>query len=229
MDWTIRCLTTPITTIEDSRLSGGGLRYQTREGSFFVGLPIVVAGHQLGLGEEVEVGVTPCGDGTTLVAEWSWRGRSLAREVSRARRTAIQVAADWKNPPTLYLHGTSTKHWPHIQKEGLVAPYLASSLGLASYYANTVAESEGGQPLVLEVLSLDTNQLRPDLAALEEPVLCDDDCVEMAEELFGQAHPEVEKIPESVWQFSWAAVGSVKYALNVPFENLKRQAVDCLD
>ena len=229
MDWTIRRLTTPITLIEDRHRSSGGVRYLTSEGSFFVKFPVVDYGRPLNLGDRVELNISPCGDGTTLVGEWRWRSQTLAREVFRTRRTAAMVAVDWVSPPNLYLHGTSSKHWPGIQKEGLVAPYLASSLGLASYYANTSAETDGGQPLVLEVMALETDQLSLDYAALEEPVLCEPDCIELVEKLFGQACPEVEKIPESAWQVSWAGVGSIKYALTVPVKNLKRQAADCLD
>jgi len=223
MDWTIRQVKIPITTIEDRRRAGGGVRYQTSEGSFFAKVPVVDDGRQLGLGDGVDLSVAPCGDGSSLAREWRWRGQKLSSEVFRTIRTLAQVTLDWQNLPTLYLHGTSSKYWSQIQKEGLHAPCLASNLGLASYYANVCAEEVGGKPLVLECTGLKEDLCRLDVAALEEPVLCEEGCAQLAAQLAGRP------LDEYAWQVSWAGTGSLKYVGNLASRNLKRRAVDWIE
>jgi hypothetical protein len=220
MDWTIRRVQTRINTIEDRTRSGSGVRYLTEEGSFFTTAPVVDFGRRLGLDDQIELNVAPCGDGSSRVSEWRWRGQKLFSEVYRPKRTLAQVTTDWQSPPSLYLHGTSTKHWPQIQREGLCEPYLASNLGLASYYANVCVEEVGGKPLVLECTDLEENLRHFDAAAFEEPVLCEEGCAELAAQLAGQP------LDEDTWRVSWAGVGSLKYGGEIAAVNLKRRAVD---
>lgn len=70
---------------------------------------------------------------------------------------------------TLY-HGTTSLRLPSILAEGLTGrPYLTSEMGLAEYYAETAAEEEGGDPVVLEVTVFAPN-LRYDRNAMDESV-----------------------------------------------------------
>ena len=131
------------------------------------------------------------------------------------RRTEADVARDWDRPPQLFLHGTTSVLMASIRREGLWEPYLASSRELAEYYAGTAVDERGGRPVVLECLDIDEALLRVDRPAMDEPVGCDDGCVEAACRLAGRDHPELQgdaPVPPRMWLVSWAGVGSAKYA-----------------
>jgi hypothetical protein len=131
------------------------------------------------------------------------------------RRTKADVARDWDRPPQRFLHGTTSALMDSIRRGGLREPCLASSWALAEYYAGTAVDEHGGRPVVLECLDIDESLLRLDRAAMDEPVGCDDGCVEKALRLAGRDHPELRgdvPIPPGMWQASWAGVGSARYA-----------------
>lgn len=65
--------------------------------------------------------------------------------------------------PLEYLfHGTSTENLPGIKATGLLAPVFLGSPEIADYYADTVVEDIGGQPLVIAIslADLDVASLR---------------------------------------------------------------------
>jgi len=131
------------------------------------------------------------------------------------RRTKTDVVRDWDRPPRRFLHGTTTALMDSIRRDGLRDPYLASSRALAEYYAGTAVDERGGHPLVLECLDIEESLLRMDRPAMNEPVGCDDGCVEKVCELADRDHPELRgdaAIPAGMWLVSWAGVGSAKYA-----------------
>ena len=68
-------------------------------------------------------------------------------------------------------HGTSTSALSGITSSGLGrdGAYLTSDPGLADYYADTAADQEGGDPVVLTVRANPRN-LRVDHNAFEDPV-----------------------------------------------------------
>lgn len=68
---------------------------------------------------------------------------------------------------TLY-HGTSSRHVPRIQAEGLDRPHLGV-LEVARYFAEEAAAQDGGQPVVLRI-QVAASMLRADRALLTEPI-----------------------------------------------------------
>lgn len=115
-------------------------------------------------------------------------------------------------------HGTSTRVLSRLQAgEPLRSPYLASTPDLAEYYAEEQAEVDGGEPVVLLVTIPDVTLLRYDGAAMDEPVMVEEELRDDAWEETSRAHPEwvtasgYLNIPEEAWDISWNAVGSARY------------------
>lgn len=74
------------------------------------------------------------------------------------------------------MHGTSSVHLTTVLATGLDSPFLTDDYAIADYYAQCAVEEEGGEPVVLEV-EVDPAALYPDTAAIDEPVMRDEDAV----------------------------------------------------
>lgn len=66
-------------------------------------------------------------------------------------------------------HGTSSCKLEAIHSEGLINPFLTSSLDLAMYYAETATDEDEGDYLILQV-EVEEKNLRYDGNAMDEPV-----------------------------------------------------------
>lgn len=84
----------------------------------------------------------------------------------------------------------------------------------------------GGSKVIFEVKPDDMSLLRYDGAAMDEPVLADE---EDRDRMWSQAakdHPEwvnggMISIPREAWRYSWQGVGSVWYDGTISYRNLK--------
>lgn len=117
-------------------------------------------------------------------------------------------------PQHLY-HGTSTKHLAEIRTHGISAPSYWGSLEIAEYYAEVVAEEEGGLPVILgiETSSLDSAFLSPDDNSIAEPLTF----------TLGKTEQEVWQewaASQGTWQECYEIVESVKYNKVVPSTEL---------
>ena len=120
-------------------------------------------------------------------------------------------------------HGTSSFLLPKILGKGLSNPFLCDSPGKGSYYAQVASESVGGNPVVFRIPPnrVDASRLRYDKAAMDEPVMADDEARDDAWGLAAKEHPEwVDDgfiiIPPEAWEYSWDSVGSVRYDGVIP-------------
>jgi hypothetical protein len=122
-------------------------------------------------------------------------------------------------------HGTSSKKLNDIKKYGLDNPFLTSRKDIAGYYAYEAIEEFGGNPIILEVYVENTDNLRYDSAAMDEPVMVDEDYVEEEINKIAEIHPEWVKndiiiIPDTEWKYSWDIVHSVWHNGVISYENI---------
>lgn len=127
-------------------------------------------------------------------------------------------------------HGTCSSYYDVIEEKGLIRPYLAKTYELARYYAEQIPYNrripyDYGDPIVLNVIITDTNNLRYDSASMDEPIMASEEDRDRAWEQAAIEHPEwVEDgmiiIPSTEWEVSWYAVGAVKYEGTIPPEQI---------
>jgi len=130
--------------------------------------------------------------------------------------------------PLRAYHGTSDAYWPLIEESGgLDGPYLARTPELAQYYAEVVAEDDGGNPVVLEVVVRDTSKLRYDRAAMDEPVTVgvDEEDRDAERGRAEEEHPEwvhggMISIPPEEWEYSWRGAHSARYDGLLPLSDI---------
>lgn len=125
-----------------------------------------------------------------------------------------------QSPLKMY-HGTCEGYYRLILEEGLRNPYLAKEFDLAKYYAEQISSFknpyfEYGDPIVLEVIIHDTNNLRYDGNSMDEPVMANEDERDQAWDQAALIHPEwveddIITVPDTEWEISWNGVGAVKY------------------
>lgn len=125
-----------------------------------------------------------------------------------------------------FYHGTSSVKLNFIKTNGLLNPYLCNNVELAKYYANESVEEHGGSPIILEVRVLNVSNLRYDNAAMNEPVMSDEDDRDASWEKAELEHPEwvhgdTITIPTKEWEYSLDGVGSVKYEGIIPLSDIK--------
>jgi hypothetical protein len=132
-------------------------------------------------------------------------------------------------------HGTSATRSDSIRESGgLEDPYLAATEKLAEYYAEEVATSDGGEPIVLELIVRDTSKLRHDYAAMDEPVVVGELSEKDRDNEWERAekeHPEWMRddlifIPQEEWEYSWRGAHSVKYEGLLPLHDILTPVVD---
>ena len=141
---------------------------------------------------------------------------TAAREAAGGRRSPAAHPGE-PSAPLRAWHGTSDAYLPLIREAGgLDSPFLAATPELAEYYADVVAEDDGGEPIVIEVTVRDTSKLRYDGAAMDELVTVGvGEGARDAE--WGRAeaeHPEwvhggMISIPPEEWGYSWRGAHSV--------------------
>lgn len=111
----------------------------------------------------------------------------------------------------ILLHGTTTDLLDVIRAQGLTRPYLTDDEDIALYYAEVAVEETGaGEPVILEV-EVDETFLLPDVNAIDEPVLRDEDEVM---EQFALVPDDWREAPDA-WRVSLDLVSSVRYSKNV--------------
>lgn len=124
------------------------------------------------------------------------------------------------------LHGTSTDRLASIQEQGLNSPFLTDDVEIAQYYAEEAAEDHSGMPVILRVLVRDLSKLRYDGAAMDEPVLRDEEEIQEALNEVADDHPEWVKgdliiVPKTAWQVSLVIVSSVLYEGQIGAADIK--------
>lgn len=103
---------------------------------------------------------------------------------------------------------------------------MCDSEDKAHYYAEEAAAQHGGRTLVLIVSVQNEKNLRYDGAAMDEPVMADEEARDDAWNYAARKHPEwvsdgMIVIPQDQWEISWHAVGSVWYEGVVPWSQIK--------
>jgi len=121
-----------------------------------------------------------------------------------------------RNDGLVAYHGTSDKNIQNIQNNGLNKPFLAKTYELAEYYAEEACDDIGGNPIIIELVVPDISKLRYDGAAMDEPVLVDENTVQKELDKAEEEHPEWVKgdviiIPSDEWEYSWRGANSIWY------------------
>ena len=124
-------------------------------------------------------------------------------------------------------HGTSSKRCVAIETSGLDCPYLTDDPEIAAYYAEVATEEEGGSAVIFSVSVQDLRALRYDGAAMDEPVLVDEEDRDAVWREAAQNHPEWTQgtdtiiCPPEAWEVSLAGARSVRCAERIPTEMIR--------
>lgn len=144
-----------------------------------------------------------------------------------------------RRPPRIAYHGTSTNALSQIMQYGLNHPYLAKSIELAKYYAESACyHGHGGpylsefmsvkkpdtQPVILQIdLTKLSRGLRYDPASMDEiiPIGCNEETRDEAWDTAAREHPEwmsgeYINVPPNAWWVSWHGANSVRFEGVIP-------------